>query len=132
MAHLISFTSSKFEAATEPSNPINPIAGHALLTWLREELLLLGWKISAPDAEDWGWYISATKGDAKYLVGASGEMDGEALPTDWIVQIDKHRTLLEKLTGKNKLSGDERLTRDIEAIVRKGANPSKIEVDKSA
>jgi hypothetical protein len=132
MAHLIYFTTTKFNGAKEPPNPINPIAGHRLLNWLREELGKIGWEVTEPDAEDWGWYVYARKDDADYLVGASGEMEGDTLPTDWIVQIHKRRTFIQKLTGKNKLSGDDSLTGEIENIVRRDANVAKVEVDRDS
>ena len=132
MAHLISFTTTKFDATKEPPNPINPIAGHGLLTWLREELRKIGWDVTEPDAEDWGWYYYAQKSGTSYLVGASGEMDGDTPPTDWIIQIHKKRTLVQKFTGKNKMSDDDLLARDIESIVRHDANATKVEVEKHA
>lgn len=132
MAHLISFTMTKFDASKEPPNPINPVAGQKLLSWLRKELIKTGWEVTEPDAEDWGWYVMAQKNGTSYLVGASGEPDGGTPPTGWRVQIDKKRTLMQKLTGKNKLSDDDCLTREIESLVRRDTSTTKLEVDKHA
>ena len=129
MAHLLYITTTKFDATKEPPNPINPIAGHGLLTWLGEELHKIGWDVTEPDAEDWGWYFYAQKSGASYLVGASGEMASGIPPTDWIIQIHKNRTLFQKLTGKNKMADDDLLARDIESIVRRDASATKIEVE---
>jgi hypothetical protein len=35
VAHVISFATDAFDPSTEPENPINPIAGHSVLAWLR-------------------------------------------------------------------------------------------------
>ena len=132
MAHLISFTTTRFDLSNEPPNPINPIAGQALLSWLRAELIKIGWHVTEPDAEDWGWFMISRKGDASYLLGASGEIVGDTPPTDWIVQIHKNSSLLEKLTGRNKLADDDLLTREIERLVRRDASIAKVEVETNA
>ena len=129
MTQVISFTTTKFDATKEPPNPINPIAGHGLLSWLGEELRKIGWDVTEPDAEDWGWYVYAQKSGSSYMVGASGEMASGIPPTDWIIQIHKNRKFFEKLTGKNKMAADDTLAREIESIVRRDASPTKFEVE---
>ncbi len=129
MVHLISITTTKFDATREPPNPINPIAGHGLLSWLREELRKVGWDVTEPDAEDWGWYVYAQKSGASYLVGASGELGNGIPPTDWIIQIHKNRKFIEKLTGKNQMADDDLLAREIETIVRRDASATRIGVE---
>jgi hypothetical protein len=132
MAHLISFTTTKFDASKETPNPINPIAGEGVLSWLRDELAKIGWDVTEPDAEDWGWYMMVQKIGTAYLVGASGVVEGGTPPTDWIVQIHKQRSLLDKLTGKNKQADDDLLASEIENIIRHDASFTKIEVEKKA
>lgn len=131
MSHQISFTTKKFDASKEMPNPHNPIAGEGVLAWLRAELVKLGWEVSQPDAEDWGWYLLATQGGAAYLVGASGEMDGEVPPTDWIVQIERQRSFMEKLMGKNKLTERDPLSGAIEALLRGSAEFQNVVVERS-
>ena len=60
MAHLITFTTARFDISKEPPNPINPIAGHVVLTWLREELLRAHYRVSEPDTEDWDGTFTST------------------------------------------------------------------------
>ena len=55
VAHLITFTTSRFDITTEALNPINPIAGESVLTWLRRQLAEHGYEATDPQAEDWGW-----------------------------------------------------------------------------
>ena len=129
MTHLIYVTTTKFLGTKEEPNPSNPIAGKGLLAWLGEQLSKAGWSASEPDAEDWGWFIITQKSEASYLVGASGEMNDDTMPTDWIIQIHKNRKFLEKLTGKNKLLDDDVLTREVESIVRQDPGTTKVEIE---
>jgi hypothetical protein len=132
MPHLISFTTKKFDATKETPNPINPIAGESVLAWIRGELTKTGWDVSEPDAEDWGWYMIAQRSGTSYLVGASGEMAGDTPPSDWIVQIHKQRTFVQKLTGKNKMTDSDTLSSEIEALVRRSEEFKNVDVEKSA
>ena len=63
MAHVVSFRSNKFDVSAETPNPINPIAGQSVLTWLRAELAKAQYTATEPDTEDWGWYIDVTGND---------------------------------------------------------------------
>jgi hypothetical protein len=79
MVHLITFVTDRFDPARETPNDINPIAGQAVLLWLRERLQPLGYDTTLPAMEDWGWYVGSDSGASSYLVGASG--DPESGPT---------------------------------------------------
>jgi hypothetical protein len=78
--------------------------------------------------------IHRREGDgAAYLVGASGEADDQAPGhVDWTIQIDRHRSLKDKLTGANKLAADDRLSAAIERLVRQDAGAGEIEVSRDA
>ena len=97
MAPLISFTTDRFDVSGEKPNSINPIAGQALLLWLREELLGAQYRVTEPDAEDWGWYIYAEGADASYLVGASAEAADPTPTVAWIVQVHKDRSMKDTI-----------------------------------
>jgi hypothetical protein len=118
MAHLISFTTAKFDVSAEKPNPINPIAGRGVLLWLRDELSRAQYRVTEPDAEDWGWYMEAESSDGSYLVGASGDAEEPARHVEWVVQVHKNRSLKDKLFGRNKLAADDALFLLIEKIVR--------------
>ena len=118
MARLISFTTDRFDVSGEQSNSINPIAGQAVLLWLREELLAAHYRVTEPDMEDWGWYIHVQGADASYLVGASAE-PGEPTPTvAWIVQVHRDRSMKDKLLGRGKIAAHDPLFALIEHLVR--------------
>ena len=94
MAHVITFRSERFDIAAETPNPINPIAGESLLRWLGEQLRESRYGATAPQPEDWGWFIGVEADGASYLIGASGEAD-ESAPSQvsWTIQVHNHRSL---------------------------------------
>jgi len=119
MTHLITFTTSQFDASVEVPNPINPIAGESVLKWLQEKLAASSYDATNPEAEDWGWYIYVNGRGASYLVGASSDVDQAPL-REWVVQIHWQRSLRDKLFGRNKLADDDALSAFIERIIREG------------
>jgi hypothetical protein len=127
--HVITFRSARFDITSETPNPINPIAGESLLRWLGEQLRESRYSATTPQPEDWGWFIGVEADGASYLVGASGETDdGTPGQVDWTIQIHKHRSLKQKLTGANKLTPDDGLSAAVERLVRQGAGASGVEV----
>jgi hypothetical protein len=64
---------------------------------------------------------------ASYLVGASGEPERPPPDVDWTIQVHRNRSLMDKLAGKNKLSGDDPLFDLIEKLVH--AEPAFRQVD---
>lgn len=65
-------------------------------------------------------------------MGASGQPEGPASDIDWTVQIHKHRSLKEKLSGRNKMSAEDPLTALLESFVRAKPAIRGINVDKYA
>lgn len=127
MAQVISFRTGKFDISTEPPNPINPIFGAGVLEWIGQRLAGTAYTASQPAAEDWGWYISVEGAGAVYLVGASGQPEREPPDLDWVVQVDKQRSLKDKLTGRNRMTADDPLAVLLETIIR--AEPAFTNVD---
>ena len=132
MAHVMTFRTSRFDITKETPNPINPIAGESLLRWLREKLMKVGYEVDAPGTEDWGWYMGVERAGAIYLVGASAETDQPGPPIDWALQIHKQRSFKDKITGGNKMTGDDPLSREIENILRAESDIGALEVDRSS
>jgi hypothetical protein len=132
MAHLISFTTARFDLSDEKPNPINPIAGQSVLRWLREELLRAQYRVTEPDTEDWGWYIDVTGADASYLVGASADATEPTPTVEWIVQVHKNRSVKDKVLGRNKMAGDDPLFTLIEKIVRGDSRIERVSVTRDA
>lgn len=106
MHPVIHFKSRLFDVTKEPVNPINPISGYSLLEWLCDKILAQH-SISKPTAEDWGWYSVLRLADHRdYLIGSCvhESPDGNH---EWVLQIDKHRSIKERLLGRSKMSLDD-------------------------
>jgi len=108
-ADLLTTNCTYYAKPPEIENPINPIYGLSLLEWLRIELRdqLV---ISEPDAEDWGWYSEVEFDGYIYLLGSSAlseEGDDPSSEIEGIFQVEKHRSIKEKLVGKNKMDASD-------------------------
>jgi hypothetical protein len=132
MAHLVTFRSSKFDTSTETPNPINPIAGESVLLWLREQLRSSPYQAAAPAAEDWGWYMDVSGEGASYLVGASAAADEPSASVDWTIQIQRHRSVIDKVTGANRMTDDDPLSVLVEGIIRADPGSGDVEAEKDA
>ena len=127
MARVIRFTTSKFDVSKERPNPINPIPGESLLLWLRSQALP-EIAMSEPDAEDWGWYSSVEWKGRLYMIGSSASEE-EGGEREWILQIDKHRSVKEKLFGSEKMSKDDECARYFQRLLEGEPSFSAISVD---
>lgn len=129
MPHLISFETVMFDPRAEPRNPINPLAGHSVLSWLRDALAPEV-DLSEPDTEDWGWYATTSFKGSDYLVGAgsSGYQD-DPPPTEWLIQIHKERSLLDRVLGKNQMAANDPLTTLVFAAVSSTPGFEKVELN---
>ena len=132
MPHLVSFRSTRFDVAAETPNPINPIAGHGVLGWLRGELAKAQYASTEPAAEDWGWYINVEGGGTSYMVGASGDAESSSPAVEWIIQVHKHRSVTDKLLGRQQMAVDDPLVALIDRIVRADPQSSEVAVDSEA
>lgn len=130
MAHLISFKTAKFDVTKETPNPINPIAGQSVLSWLRDELANAQYQATGPDAEDWGWYLDVVGSGGTYMIGASADADASDPVVEWIIQVHKTRSPTEKLLGRNKMAPDDPLSTLIEQIVRSDTRIEDVSVEK--
>ena len=130
MAHIVSFRTRKFDVTTETPNPINPIAGQSFLKWLQPELAKAQYTATEPNTEDWGWYLDVTGNDGSYLVGASADADGSTPDVEWVIQVHKHRSMKDKLLGRNRLAVDDPLVALIERILRGDSQISEVSVER--
>ena len=130
MAHIVSFRTGKFDVSAETPNPINPIAGQSVLIWLRAELAKAHYTATEPDTEDWGWYMDVAGNDGSYLVGASADADASTPDVEWVVQVHRHRSMSDKLFGRNKMAPDDPLAALIERIVRGDSQISDVSVER--
>ena len=109
MHHIITFKTAKFDISKERENPINPIYGHSLLDWLKD-ITKEKVEISEPDAEDWGWYSYLKWEGRDYLIGASVHYEKYQLyksELEWVFQVDKQRSFIEVMFGKEKMRKDD-------------------------
>jgi hypothetical protein len=127
MARVIRFTTSKFDVSKERPNPINPIPGESLLLWLRSQALP-EIAMSEPDAEDWGWYSSVEWKGRLYMIGSSASEE-EGDEREWILQIDKHRSVKEKLLGSEKMTQDDECAWYFQRLLEGEASFNAISVD---
>jgi hypothetical protein len=127
MPVLIEFKTSKFDPTAEPPNRINPLRGQSILKWLRERVLP---NATEPDSEDWGWYMDVEFSGSRYLVGSICH-DSDSGPHDalrnWVLQVHKHRSMTDKVFGRQKMQLDDPLVQAIVAALR--GDPSFIDIE---
>jgi len=131
MHHIISFKTAKFDVSKEKENPINPIYGYSLLDWLREKTKDTI-KITAPDAEDWGWYSFLKWNGRDYMIGASVHYekgDDSIHELEWVFQVAKQRSLMEKILGKEKMANNDTCLLYFQSIFVSDPKIKEIEVD---
>ncbi len=121
-AGVFRFSTDRFDAVPKRENPHNPIRGEALRLWLRDRLAP-DLDLAPPDPDDWGWYATLRCEGRAYTVGASGadkdEEGRRAAVTEWTVQVEKHRTLGEKLLGRARLDAADPCLRRIAAVLER-------------
>jgi len=108
---VITFKTSMFDVSKEDRNPINPIYGQSLLHWLKDKVSEVI-SLSNPDTEDWGWYSTLNLDEREYMVGSIAYFEDGDDPKgeiEWLLQIDKSRTFMEKLLGREKLTEEDTL-----------------------
>jgi hypothetical protein len=110
---VISFTTKKFDVSKEQPNPINPIYGQSLLLWLQDKAKEV--TISPPDYEDWGWYSYLEWKGRSYMIGASAS-EADDGSYEWVFQIDKYRSLVDKLLGREKMNSDDECLRYFKSV----------------
>lgn len=116
MHPVISLKTAKFDTTKERPNPINPIAGESILYWLRDNVFQSKYQCTEPDYEDWGWYMDVICHGRTYMVGGIAfdeDCDDAGLVIEWLVQIDKERSIKEKLLGQEKIDGDDPFVQEI-------------------
>jgi len=105
MHAVLRFSTQLFDVTKERRNDINPIYGESLLIWLAEQARNTV-AIPPPSTEDWGWYSEIDWKGRSYLLGASASLE-QSGTTEWVLQIVKHRSLRERLLGKEKMTPDD-------------------------
>jgi len=126
-ATVIRFTTRLFDVTKERPNDINPIYGESLLLWLADTLKgqIV---VPEPQAEDWGWYVDIDWKGRQYMLGASAS-DEEGGQREWVLQVMKHRTLKERLLGKEKMTAEDECAAHIHHLLTSEKAFSDVSVD---
>ena len=128
MPYLFSFSGTKFDISKESRNPISPIAGAGVLTWLRTALIDARYQVTQVAPEDFGWFVEVRRGGASYLVVASGDAQVADSEIAWTIQVHKNRSLSEKQLGNNDLTADDPLVGVVERTLRVADGIRNIEI----
>jgi len=132
MHYVISFESEKFDLDNEEENSINPIKGKSVGEWMKNLLKQDGVQVTKVYAEDWGWYIYATYQENKYLVGFIGiPSESTDMAAEIIVQVNKNRSFIESILGKNKLTENDIFLGIIQRHVTNLKDVTNIEINKN-
>ncbi|MGC4054740.1 MAG: hypothetical protein QM757_38330 [Paludibaculum sp.] len=128
MAKVIRFFTSALDVTRERPNPINPIPGESLLLWLigKTQGTLA---ISAPEAEDWGWYCYADWKGGNYLLGACALEPTNDGKREWLLQIDKFRSTREKLLNQARMSQDDECADYFQHLIEREPEFQEVSID---
>jgi hypothetical protein len=128
MTCVISFTTDRFDISAETPNPINPIAGQSVLLWLKQELSRAQYRVTDPDTEDWGWYMDVEGPHGAYMVGASADAENPTPAVEWTLQVHKHRSVKDKVLGRNQMAAEDPLAAFIEKLLRADSRIQQVSV----
>lgn len=127
MAQVIRFKTDRFDVTKEQPNPHNPIAGESLLLWLKDRVSA-ELTLTEPNTEDWGWYCEVDWHGRTYLLGASASEE-ETSEREWVLQIEKFRSVKEKLLGRAKMSGDDECASYFQRLIESEPSFKEVSVD---
>jgi hypothetical protein len=128
MARVLRFCTATFDVRKERPNPINPIPGESLLLWLIEKTRG-SVEISDPDTEDWGWYSHTEWKGRKYLLGASACDEDEDGQREWVLQIEKQRSVKERFLGRATMSRDDECAQYFQRLLEGEASFQNLSVE---
>ena len=74
--------------------------------------------------------MDVTSADGSYMVGASADASEPAERVDWVIQVERVRSLKERLLGRSLLAADDPLCVLIERLVRADQDNQDITVER--
>ena len=127
MEYIICFETDKFDAKKESENSLSTMYGESLLLWLKDNVKD-EINITEPDAEDWGWYCFIDwKGRNYKLCSSASEEDNGCY--EWVLEVDKKRSLKEKLLRKEKMQKDDECLRYLQKLIESEESFNSITVE---
>jgi hypothetical protein len=125
-ARHVVFRTSRFNLSKVGAHFINPgCFGEDLAAWLWDRLRQEGIDLGEPYQEDWGWGLPVNNGGQSYYLGVGGNADGSSDNRDegeWRVIVEKKRSIGRRLSGRGKITGDDKLLLAVKEILM--ADPS--------
>ncbi len=121
MGHDFLFETNRFNLSQVRPHFINDCCfGEDVAEWLSANLAEAGFTTIAPAQEDWGWYTEASRDGRSYFIAIGGNAaEGAADPNEgeWRIGLDRHRTLMDKLRGRNRMTRDDPIVGVVRAIL---------------
>jgi hypothetical protein len=118
----VSCETDKFNLSVVGEDFINDCCfGEDFSEWLVAALTKQGIEADLLCMEDYGWSNVATDGDSSYLLSVSGlSADDKDRPNfgEWIVTMERHRSFMDKLLGRNKITPKDRICLKVTALLR--------------
>ncbi|WP_202840746.1 hypothetical protein [Luteimonas saliphila] len=118
----ITFKTDKFNLSVVGSDFINDCCfGEDLSNWLASELPSTGVTADIICMEDFGWANLAEYQGASYLMCVAGNSDEDpANPNygEWHVMLERGRTFMQKLLGKNKIASSDPIVGRVAQVLR--------------
>ena len=117
----ITFETDLFNLSEEQEHFINPCCfGEDLAVWLKGHLEKRSYVVDEPGQEDWGWYLELESEEQRYFLAVNGnasEDEENVNMGEWMVFVQKRRSLMETLTKKGKIAMDDSLVACIKSIL---------------
>lgn len=127
MTRVFTFQTDEFQSRSEPENPHNSIRGQSVAVWMKVQLETFGVGVTEVGAQDWGWCVDAQADGESYMLGFS-ILDADPNENEEIVvQVHKHRSLFEKLSGKNPLHTEDALLSLVRRVISDLVGPDHVD-----
>lgn len=97
------------------------------MLWLRDQARPEV-RVSDPDTEDWGWYSDVIFQGRRYMLGSSAT-EGEDGSWEWTLQIEKRRSVAEKLMGREKMDKNDACVRYFHHLLESEPDFTQLSVD---
>ena len=112
--HDLLFETDQFNLSQPKDYFINECCyGDDAAAWLRVKLAEKGIEATEPGQEDWGWYLDVRHDGNAYFVGVGASPEDR----EWRLMVEKHRSIKDRLTGKNQMMDNEGIVALLKRII---------------